>query len=65
MAGLRKSRAAKARRLTITLGGDQRRQIESIAKERRTSAATVIRWAVDDYLSAHNASAAHPEAEKE
>jgi len=53
-----KKRPVKAGRLTITLGTDQRRLIEAIAIERRTSAATVIRWAVDAYLS-QNASNTH------
>lgn len=44
---------ATAERLTITLGAGQRRRIESIANERRTSAATIIRWALDDYIEAH------------
>jgi predicted transcriptional regulator len=41
---------AKSERLTITLGPDQRRQLTKIAQRRRTSTATVIRWAVDDYI---------------
>ncbi len=40
-------------RLTITLGAGQRERIESIASERRTSAATIIRWALDEYIEAH------------
>lgn len=43
----------KSQRLTITLGIDQRRQIALIARRRRTSAAAIIRWAVDDYIDAH------------
>lgn len=37
-------------RLTITLGEDQRRRVSEIARQHRTSVATVIRWAVDQYL---------------
>jgi hypothetical protein len=40
-------------RLTITFGKGQRGKIEAIAKKRRTSAATVIRWALDEYIAAH------------
>jgi hypothetical protein len=45
-----KLREAKTERLTITLGEGQRRSIAEIAREQRTSVATVIRWAVDRYL---------------
>lgn len=45
--------SAKAERLTITLGGGQRQKIEAIAKGRRTSAATVIRWALDEYIESN------------
>lgn len=38
-------------RLTVTLGTDQRRKIEIIAKRLRTSAATIIRWALDEYIA--------------
>lgn len=48
-------RSAKSERLTITLGGGQRKQIASIAKQRRTSAATIIRWALDEYIEAQEA----------
>jgi hypothetical protein len=41
----------KSERLTITLGKGQRRRIEAIAKKNRTSAATVIRWALDEYVA--------------
>ncbi len=41
----------KAERLTITLGDDQRRKIASIAREDRTSIATIIRQAVDCYIA--------------
>ncbi len=44
-------RSAKSGRLTITLGKDQRREIVAMANERRTSAATVIRWALDEYIA--------------
>jgi hypothetical protein len=40
-------------RLTITLGAGQRDKIESIANERRISAATIIRWALDEYIEAN------------
>jgi|GEM_PF-4750244 len=43
----------KPDRLTITLGRDQRSQIEAIAGHERTSIATVIRWALDEYIAAH------------
>lgn len=43
--------AAGARRLTITIGQDQRGHVEAIARRRRTSAATVIRWAIDAYVA--------------
>lgn len=49
----------KPERLTITLGDGQRRQIELIAKDLRTSAATVIRWALDQYIEANEASGRH------
>lgn len=38
-------------RLTITMGDDQRGQVELIARRRRTSAASVIRWAIDAYVA--------------
>lgn len=41
----------KSQRLTITLGNDQLRQIATLAKRRRTSAAAVIRWALDAYIA--------------
>jgi hypothetical protein len=44
---------SKSDRLTITLGAGQRRLIEAIARMRRTSAATVIRWALDEYIAAN------------
>ena len=50
-------RSGKPERLTITLGSGQRRRIEAIAKKRRTSAATVIRWALDEYIEANSAKA--------
>jgi len=56
----KKARSAPAERLTITLGQDQRRRISIIARERRTSEASIIRWAVDEYIAAHAQSA--PEA---
>jgi predicted transcriptional regulator len=40
----------KGERLTITLGRGQRQKLAKIAHERRTSTATVIRWAVDDFI---------------
>jgi hypothetical protein len=45
-------KSGKSRRLTITLAKGQRGRIEAIARRRHTSAATVIRWAVDKYLAA-------------
>jgi hypothetical protein len=45
--------SAKSERLTITLGGGQRQKIGLIAKQHRTSAATVIRWALDEYIEAN------------
>jgi len=43
----------KRDRLTVTLGDDQRQRIASIARERRTSEATIIRWAVDEYIAGY------------
>jgi hypothetical protein len=48
----RDKKSERPKRLTITLARGQRGKIEAIAKRRRTSAATVIRWAVDKYLAA-------------
>jgi hypothetical protein len=45
------NKSEKSNRLTITLAKGQRGRIEAIAKRRHTSAATVIRWAVDKYLA--------------
>lgn len=45
---------SKSERLTITLGSDQRRKLNAIARKRRTSAATVIRWALDEYIEANS-----------
>ncbi len=52
--------SAKSERLTITLGGGQRQKIEAIATHRRTSAATVIRWALDEYIEANEAGGQSP-----
>jgi len=41
----------KRERLTITLGAGQKPKIDAIAKKKRTNAATVIRWAIDQYLA--------------
>ena len=46
---------AKSERLTITLGEGQRRKIAAIARLHRTSAATVIRWALDQYIAERSA----------
>lgn len=43
--------SSKAERLTITLGDDQRRQVEAIARDRRTSSASIIRLAVDEFIA--------------
>lgn len=40
-------------RLTVTLGRGQRSRIAALARTRRTSVATVIRWALDDYIAAN------------
>lgn len=40
-------------RLTITLGKGQKARIAAIARKQRTSAATVIRWALDAYIAAN------------
>ena len=40
-------------RLTITLGDDQLRWVGAIAREGRTSNATIIRQAVDYYIAGH------------
>lgn len=45
------NKSAKSDRLTITLGRDQRSQLEAIAGHERTSIATVIRWALDEYIA--------------
>lgn len=45
-----KSTVAGPDRLTITLGAGQRRKLAAIAKRRRTSQATVVRWALDEYI---------------
>ena len=47
--------SVKPERLTITLGAGQRKRISAIASQRRTSAATVIRWALDEYIAANAA----------
>lgn len=44
-------KSGRSERLTITLGSDQRRKLAVIARKRRTSAATVIRWALDEYIA--------------
>lgn len=49
----RHEQVEKAERLTVTVGKGQRRQLEVIAKKRRTSAATVVRWALDEYFERH------------
>jgi len=56
------ARAAAGRtdRLTITLADDQRQQVAAIAKKRRTSEASIIRLAVDDFLAAQGVSGARP-----
>lgn len=59
MAKVSRESADKADRLTITLGKGQRARIAAIARMRRTSAATVIRWALDEYIAA-NAKSASP-----
>lgn len=41
----------KPERLTITLANGQRRKIEAMARDARTSVATVIRQAVDKYVA--------------
>lgn len=51
--GTKNSTSAPSDRLTITLGEDQRRQVAAMARQRRTSEASIIRWAVDEYLAAH------------
>jgi predicted transcriptional regulator len=43
-------KATKTDRLTITLGAGQARQIAAIARRLRTSRATIIRWALDEYI---------------
>jgi predicted transcriptional regulator len=60
-----KRTTSKAARLTITLGDDQRREIESIARERRTSSATVIRWAIDQYISEQGHGTEQEQSERE
>jgi predicted transcriptional regulator len=55
----------KGERLTITLGEDQRRQIAAIAQRRRTSAASIIRWAIDEYIARDGAGALTGSEEKQ
>jgi predicted transcriptional regulator len=50
------NKATKADRLTITLGTGQRRQLADIARRLRTSRATIIRWALDDYIARNGVS---------
>jgi hypothetical protein len=47
----RSDKSTKSERFTITLASGQRRKIRVIAREKRISEATVIRWAVDDYVA--------------
>ncbi len=47
------SKNLKADRLTITLGSGQRRKLQAIARQHRTSLATVIRWALDKYIASN------------
>lgn len=54
MRAIHDAESTKSERLTITLADDQRRRITAIARQRRTSAATVIRWAVDKYLGSND-----------
>jgi hypothetical protein len=51
--------AARTDRLTITLADDQRQQIAAIAKKRRTSEASIVRLAVDDFLAAQGIDGSH------
>ncbi len=48
----RVNNSTKSERLTITLAEGQRKRIKSIAEARRVSEATVIRWALDEYIVA-------------
>lgn len=52
----------KTQRLTVTLGVDERMRLFEIAREQRTSVATVIRWAVDRYLDAQQKNVVNSEA---
>jgi hypothetical protein len=40
-------------RLTITLGEDQLSALKTVAASQRVSSATVIRWAIDEYIDRH------------
>lgn len=54
----------KQDRLTITLGKGQRKALKGIAAKRRTSLATVIRWALDHFIGDDGASPNSPENQK-
>lgn len=51
MASTKKRSVGKTGRITVTLGSDQRKKVAEIAKQRRTSEATVVRWALDTYIA--------------
>lgn len=54
----------KQDRLTITLGKGQRKALKGIAVKRRTSLATVIRWALDHFIGGDELSTKSPENRK-
>jgi hypothetical protein len=47
----RSGNSSKSERFTITLATGQRRKIRGIARDKHISEATVIRWAVDEYVA--------------
>lgn len=51
MKPLKKGSSRKSNRLTITLAKGQRAEVAAIARDQRTSDATVIRWAIDKYVA--------------
>ena len=47
------TRTAMTDRLTVTLANDQREKVAAIARKGRTSAATIIRQAIDSYVEGY------------
>lgn len=53
----RTRRKLKSERLTVSLDEDQKRLLDSASRDYRTSAATIIRWALDEYFGARESPA--------